>query len=273
MVSVIIPCTDLLAAKETARSVNTDNILEILIVVDGSDRHEITRLDGVVVIHLFGLNGSYTARNIGAHSARGKYLFFLDSGVTCVSLDFNNLTSEIIYGAGSVAFSRIPNNLWEQWYKKFAFNNSRFRSIWRFTPTISLLIDRHTFEENNGFNANLLSGGDLDFCRRLKLPIDLDRISIETDLRNKEAIKLKLNRQLLGQEIMSRESDLLSYYEINFLKFCSILSHFFIRVKYFEINIYRMSLFIKYMFRSKIELIKDLKNINTKEVQNAAKKI
>tara|TARA_B100000768_G_C11254711_1_gene365810 strand:+ start:703 stop:1524 length:822 start_codon:yes stop_codon:yes gene_type:complete len=273
MVSVIIPCTDLLVAKETARSVNTDNILEILIVVDGSDRHEITRLDGVVVIHLLGLNGSYTARNIGAQSAKGKYLFFLDSGVTCISLDFNNLSSEIIYGAGSVAFSRIPNNLWEQWYKKFAFNNIRFRLIWRFTPTISLLIDRHTFEVNNGFNANLLSGGDLDFCHRLKLPIDLDRISIETDLRNKGEIKLKLNRQLLGQEIMARASNRLSYCKITFLKFCSILSHLIIRVKYFEINVYRMSLFIKYMVRPKIELNKDLIRINKKEVLNAAKKI
>lgn len=266
MVSVIIPCTDLLVAKETARSINTDNILEILIVVDGSNRYEMTRLDGFVVIYLNGLNGSYKARNIGAQSAKGKYLFFLDSGVSCINLDLNNLVSKMIYGAGSVEFARVPNNLWEEWYSKFAFNTSRFRLIWAFTPTISLIIDRRTFENSNGFNSDLLSGGDLEFCQRLKLPIDLSRIRIETDLRSTEEIKIKINRQLLGQEIMLRESGLLSYCKGNFLKFCSISSHFLIRFKYFQINIFRMRFFMRYIFCSKRDLIENLKNTNKREV-------
>jgi GT2 family glycosyltransferase len=115
--------------------------------------------------------GSYAARNKGLSKASGTALLFTDSD--CIPANnwifqglkiLNESGADLI--AGSIELFSQEENKYVQFEKSFAFPNEKYVKEQNFGVTANLLVRKSVIEKVGGFNKNLLTGGDSEFCNR-----------------------------------------------------------------------------------------------------------
>lgn len=120
-------------------------------------------------------SGSYAARNKGAELSTGTVLAFTDDDcvpqTTWLAGAMRCLHAEscsLVGGKVLVTANDGPGGP-VQWYDQFfAFDqhtNIRKNGV---SVTANLFVNRTVFEQIQGFDSDLLSGGDADFCRRAR---------------------------------------------------------------------------------------------------------
>lgn len=209
MLSIVIPTTEpidvepMISMLEKNVSFLGFKSYELIVVVDGAGvtkYHEIPS-SNAKIIFIQELNGSYRARNIGVNYAKGDWILFLDSNINLRFDKQVKLHKKRITGF-NVHFRGEATNAWQEWYVNNAFDCDKFVSKYRFLPTIALIMHVDVFKKLNGFDDSFTSAGDMDFCwRALKhdYGLTLNENIVTTDIRNKDQILKKLDRQISGQ--------------------------------------------------------------------------
>lgn len=155
--------------------------IEVVIVDNGINRSEFDlnefELQGLTVrLYHCSQPGSYAARNFGVNHSHGNILVFVDSDVYFDSnyfLEFKNTIrgqEKILFVAGNISiFREAPDSsdfvvayemvlgLPQRYYIK------RGRAV-----TANLVVSKELFLAVDGFNSDLKSGGDFDFCMRVQ---------------------------------------------------------------------------------------------------------
>ncbi len=273
MISIIIPCVSVEKGIKTAKNVlrKIQNETEIIIVNDGQSENKHYSSAGFTIYELKGINGSYFCRNFGASKSCGNWLYFLDSDVSFTN-KFSIDIKENEIGYFDVTFNREPKNNYEKWYFKNAFKIDFFITYYNFVPTISLIVSREKFNTINGFNAKLFSSGDVDFCNRLNLKYKkIKNTSLVANLREKDAIFLKLKRQILGHCINKiNSSNKLIYFSFVLIKiiknFISGTIYSLNNKEYSSIYFYK-SKFALYCLLNPESLKRKIIHTNKREVQ------
>lgn len=143
-----------------------------VIVVDNDEVHKkkLFQFDDprVTVVHE-PKPGSYAARNYGASIAKGDYLAFTDSD--CIVSGNWMIEAQEVFErencdliGGEIEIFRVPKgNVWVFIYEKnHAFRQS-FTVPEGHSVTANLFVRKKVFENLNGFDQDLLSGGDWRF--------------------------------------------------------------------------------------------------------------
>lgn len=121
-----------------------------------------------------GAPGSYAARNCGAAAARGRHLAFTDSdcrpepGWLAALLAAAESHEGLISGRVEMVSDARPMHRlnWAESYDYFFGINQDVYARDGVAATASLCVPRALFAAAGGFDAALMSGGDVDFCRR-----------------------------------------------------------------------------------------------------------
>ncbi|WP_425639524.1 glycosyltransferase family 2 protein [Algoriphagus yeomjeoni] len=115
--------------------------------------------------------GSYSARNKGLSQASGDAYLFTDSD--CIPAhDWIYQASRLLEEgvadlfAGSIELFSHLDNKYVRLEKAFAFPNAMYVSKYNFGVTANLLVRKEVVARVGGFNANLFTGGDSEFCNR-----------------------------------------------------------------------------------------------------------
>ncbi|HEU5228612.1 MAG TPA: glycosyltransferase [Ktedonobacteraceae bacterium] len=173
LVSVIIPFSRPLLAKavleELVRQTYPAELTEILLV--GANSKSLAELYPIKAIETPPIYYPGVARNIGARSAAGRYLLFLDDDCEPApdwieqnvrlleGTDFGAVGGQIS-GKSRAFFARCVD------FSRFGFSQSNKAAI-TWVCSASLGVKRTVFEQVQGFNEELRSEEDIDFCYRL----------------------------------------------------------------------------------------------------------
>ena len=177
-ISVIIPC---LNEKETISTaiVSISNEIknigfeyEIIVVDNGSsDGSDILAVESGAIVIYSDASTVAEVRNCGVRSASGKILIFLDADIVVnlgwadIFLDiYSNISVNDNYIFGS--HPRVPDNIHQIlhfWYQGIA-QDVRNTHL----GTGHMIVSRKVFDKLNGFDKDLISGEDFDFCCRAK---------------------------------------------------------------------------------------------------------
>lgn len=173
LVSVIMPFSRPLLAKavleKLIRQTYPTGLTEILLV--GANSKSLAELYPIKAIETPPIYYPGLARNIGARSAAGTYLLFLDDDCEPAS-DWIEQNIRVLEGAdfgavgGQIAgksrafFARCVD------FSRFGFSQSNKAAV-TWVCSASLGVKRSAFEQVQGFNEELRSEEDIDFCYRL----------------------------------------------------------------------------------------------------------
>lgn len=142
-----------------------DNTLELV-------SEYVNKYENIVLLHQ-SVRSSYAARNTGIEFSTARNCLFIDSD--CISSDTLLSTYER-YVLGSNLYKYAVSGdieMLKSNYKLFgAFDtltylNQELSSKVGIAATANLLVSRNVFDEIGLFDANLISGGDVEFTRRL----------------------------------------------------------------------------------------------------------
>jgi GT2 family glycosyltransferase len=173
-VSVIIPFSRSAQAKivleKLVQQTYPTELTEILLV--GSNSGIFADLYPVRAIETVPIYYPGIARNIGAHSATGAYFLFLDDdcepaldwieqNVRALHASDIGAVGGQIAGKSKAFFARCVD------FSRFGFSQSNKSSI-TWVCSASLGVKRTAFEAVQGFNEELRSEEDIDFCFRLE---------------------------------------------------------------------------------------------------------
>lgn len=123
---------------------------------------------------------SYHARNVGAGAGHGEWIVFLDADVEPASdlvqryfesnpgADCGMLAGAIIDGPPREGSSRGPAARYAIRRSSMTQDNTLRGGRWAYAQTANCAVRRQTFEHVGGFREALRSGGDADFCFRLR---------------------------------------------------------------------------------------------------------
>jgi GT2 family glycosyltransferase len=179
-VSVIVPVYDdvRLAAclRALAGQTYPADRYEIIVIDNGSMAPlSFGALSGKVAVHREPAPGSYAARNRGIKEARGEVLAFTDAD--CIP-DSNWLMAGMdrlsrddrpdMVGGDVRIFPKDPANLTaaELFECVWSFPQRQFVEEKHFAATANLLAHRWVFETVGPFNAQMMSGGDVEWGHR-----------------------------------------------------------------------------------------------------------
>lgn len=119
--------------------------------------------------------GSYAARNKGVEYACGRYLGFTDADCIPDSQWVENAVRELSNRDGLVVLGGDIRMFFEnskptslEWYEYYyAFNQKTNIKHRKYAVTANLWASREIFEKCGAFNEELISGGDLEWGKRL----------------------------------------------------------------------------------------------------------
>ena len=146
---------------------------EVIIVDNNSDDNSKHIINQFPFIYTFEKKrSSYAARNKGLEIANGEYIVFTDSDCfpdqdwllhiyNCI----HSMQHNII--AGAIEWEVIDNNNVYEYYDKQNFLNQEEYAKIGFGATANLTVHNDIIKHTDGFNSNLISGGDNEFCKRL----------------------------------------------------------------------------------------------------------
>ncbi|GAB4009685.1 MAG: hypothetical protein Fur0010_00850 [Bdellovibrio sp.] len=177
-ISVIIPYyQDLTSIKKCIKSLSeqtlSENNFEVIIVSNEPTLQAFDFLNDyklkISLLHEPN-GGSYAARNLGIKKAKGKHIAFLDSD--CLPKeDFLDKGLKLIREhpvvAGKIELSPI-NNIWSKYDKTFYFGQQTYVSRDSYAVTANLFVQKDIFDKIGPFDAFLHSGGDKEWCSRLR---------------------------------------------------------------------------------------------------------
>ncbi|MDD4570880.1 MAG: mycofactocin biosynthesis glycosyltransferase MftF [Clostridia bacterium] len=185
-VSVIIPVKnrpeDL---KDCLNSFNKldwpKDALEIIVVDDGStdETPQIAENLGAIVIKKEKSEGPAAARNLGAKSASGEYLAFIDSDCT-VDADWLQILipwveSPTIGAVGGFVASYFTASALDRYEEASSSLNMGKRLLYEgntesnfYVPSCNLVVKTKVFQKVKGFNPAMHLGEDVDFCWRMR---------------------------------------------------------------------------------------------------------
>ena len=155
--------------------------LEIIVVDDGStdETPQIAENLGAVVIRKAHSEGPAAARNLGAKSATGEYLAFIDSDCT-VESDWLHILmpwaeSPTIGAVGGFVASYYTESALDRYEEASSSLNMGKRLLYEgntesnfYVPSCNLIVNAKVFQEVNGFNPAMHLGEDVDFCWRMR---------------------------------------------------------------------------------------------------------
>ncbi len=146
---------------------------ELILVDNGSrDRTVDIAKRYSIVIHIKPKLTISALRNFGAQQARGNILVFID--VDCIAprdwLSYaNSIFNEKVYAAAIGAEYSLPDKpsfIEKVWDVQIQSRRRCGEVDW--LPSGNMFVHREAFEQINGFNVNLSTCEDYDFCQRLK---------------------------------------------------------------------------------------------------------
>lgn len=119
--------------------------------------------------------GSYAARNHGIQSCNGEVVFLLDAG--CIpskqwitaGLAFLEAHPNVDFVGGNIRLTGAPwdqATLAEKYEALFAFRQQHSVEVGKVSVTANMAIRRRCFDKAGLFDATMLSGGDLLWCKR-----------------------------------------------------------------------------------------------------------
>ncbi|MRJ45158.1 glycosyltransferase [Idiomarina loihiensis] len=224
-ISIIIPTyksTDLLKKCLALIEQQTykKELFEVIVVNNDPDKALVLPSYNInLTVYLEKKKGSYAARNAGVNKAKGEILVFTDDD--CMpSVNWleeidswyshercQEKCSSILVGQVDMVHSEGIEahrwNVWECYDYLFGINQDIYAKR-NEGATANLSVSRRVFHDLGGFNDQMLSGGDGDFCQRAfksGYSIKYDpSILVRHPLRGTgEAIKLKLKRLVGGK--------------------------------------------------------------------------
>lgn len=181
-ISVIVPTYNdisrlLICIEKLKKQRTVDFSYEIIVIDNGSSDQTVEvlqKMDGIVLCQAH-IPGSYAARNEGLKVAQGRAVAFTDSDCCPEEdwlLNFWQMflsSGENIILSGQVKFFSDQKNPAEE--TALLFENSfsmsqKDNAKNNHGVTANLFCDMKTIVDAGGFNTELKSGGDFDFCRR-----------------------------------------------------------------------------------------------------------
>lgn len=116
--------------------------------------------------------GSYAARNKGTKKAKGSIFAFTDSDCIPDKNWIRNGVKELkkydyIAGHIELFYKKNTLNITELFEKITAFNQKIYIEHYNFGVTANLFVKKNVFDKVGLFNYNLISGGDLEFGKRV----------------------------------------------------------------------------------------------------------
>jgi len=143
---------------------------EIVVVNNGStdNTSAIAKKYGCVVLDISRRQFPSKARNLGAQKASGDLLVFLDADVTITEkwgqslsdLVLSQIANEDFLGGAPYEMSSQPSWVETNWFEPLRRKTSNYINGG------NLLMTKGIFEKINGFDSNLETGEDVDFCKR-----------------------------------------------------------------------------------------------------------
>jgi mycofactocin system glycosyltransferase len=185
-VSVILPVRDQpVYVSECLQSLMQLNYphdrLEVLVVDDGSRNSlaEITSTFKVNLIRLEESQGAAVCRNIGAESASGDILAFLDADCIADRDWLREITpffqAEGVGAVGGFVAGYYQKRLLDRYEEVASPLNMGQRLIFEvdakstfYVPTCNLLVKSQVFRDISGFKPGMTLGEDVDFCWRMR---------------------------------------------------------------------------------------------------------
>lgn len=182
-VTVIIPVHDdaerLVRCLAALRAQTYPGPVEIVVVDNASRQDVATALPAEPPVRLVHepRPGSYRARNAGVAVATGELLAFTDADCRpaprwlerAVERLDGDPTIDAVGGRIALVFrdGAAPTTGPELYEERHTFRQDRYVGEWSFSATANLVTRSDTFGRVGPFDAGLLSGGDLDWGRRL----------------------------------------------------------------------------------------------------------
>jgi len=211
-ISVIIPVyRDLKGLKKTVHSLENQSYqeFEIIVINDGADVHigEFCKEKQIRFQNIKPNKGAYNARNVGIGIASSQYLAFTDADLEAsedwVAFGVQNL-EKYDYVAGTIRVQKesvVDIATFHDYLT--AFPVRKYFELYHFGVTANLFVNRRVFDAVGLFDADLKSGGDLEFgdrVHRAAIPQVFDeRCLVIHPPRTHNEKKIKLKRVFQGQ--------------------------------------------------------------------------
>lgn len=156
------------------------NMYEIIVVDNNSDDNTVSFVSSLNRVRLFSEQrpGAYNARNLGILNSNGTVLVFTDSD--CIA-STNWLYEGVIHllkdpvlglvgGKVSYSYKFYTNpNVYELYDSSKFMNQKKCIEIGKFCVTANMFTYKKIFEKVGLFNADMLSGGDVEWGNRVHL--------------------------------------------------------------------------------------------------------
>jgi glycosyltransferase involved in cell wall biosynthesis len=173
-ISIVIPAfneaSDLPSLLDSLKQVRHDECFEIIVVDNGSTdaTASVARAVGAKVISI-PRSPVGAGRNVGAKAARGELLAFLDADVIATPQWIDEVRA--LADRKAEADSHITGDIYDivddpSWIERHWFGAIYARGAQTYLNGGNLIISRADFARVGGFDEQMISGEDVEFCSR-----------------------------------------------------------------------------------------------------------